>query len=83
MYCCHQKRVSRTHQQRTVIMMLDGECKFARQDAKRRADAQAMSVTVEAQSAPTKRGDMMLKLLSRDDALRASYLRRRWQGLTW
>jgi hypothetical protein len=64
-------------------MMLDSEHKRAQRDTERRVDAEAMSAAIEAQAVPTGRYEVMLKLLSRDDALRASYLRRRWQGLTW
>jgi hypothetical protein len=66
-----------------VIMMLDSEHKRAQRDTERRVDAEAMSAAIEAQAVPTGSYEVMLKLLSRDDALRASYLRRRWQGLTW
>jgi hypothetical protein len=66
-----------------VIMMLDSEHKRAQKDTERRVDAEAVSAAIEAQAVPTGSYEVMLKLLSRDDALRASYLRRRWQGLTW
>jgi hypothetical protein len=63
-------------------MMLHDEHKRAQRDTGRRVDAQAVSDTIEAQAVRSGRCDLMLKVLSRDDALRASYLRRRWQGLT-
>jgi hypothetical protein len=62
--------------------MLDGEHRGAQRDTERRVDAEAVSAAIEAQAAPMGRADAMLKVLSRDDALRARYLRRRWQGLT-
>jgi|GEM_PF-3754132 hypothetical protein len=63
-------------------MMLDSEHKRAQRDAERRVDAEAMSAAIEAQAMPPGRHGVMLKVLGRDDTLRASYLRRRWQGLT-
>jgi hypothetical protein len=63
-------------------MMLDGERKRAELDTERRVDAEAMSAAMETQGEPPGRCEVMLKVLGRDDRLRASYLRRRWQGLT-
>jgi hypothetical protein len=65
-----------------VSMMLDGEHKRAQRDTERRVNAEALGAAIEAQAAPPERCKMMLKVLGRDDALRASYLRRRWQGLS-
>ena len=63
-------------------MMFDGEHKRAQRDTERRDDVEAMSAATEAQAAPSGRCEVLLKVLGRDDTLRASYLRRRWQGLT-
>jgi hypothetical protein len=63
-------------------MMFDGKHRRAQRDTECRDDVEAMSAGIEAQAAPPRRHEVMLKMLSRDDTLRASYLRRRWQGLT-
>ncbi|HWE15728.1 MAG TPA: hypothetical protein VG758_00890 [Hyphomicrobiaceae bacterium] len=63
-------------------MMLDGEHKRAEMDTECRVDAEAMSAAMQAQAVAPGRCEMMLKVLGRDDRLRANYLRRRWQGLT-
>ena len=51
-------------------------------DAEPRVDAEAVSAAIEAQAAQVGRSEMMLKVLNRDDTLRASYVRRRWQRST-
>jgi hypothetical protein len=63
-------------------MMLHDEHNCAHRDTERPVDAQAVSDAMQAQAVPSGRYELMLKVLGRDDALRASYLRRRWQGLT-
>jgi hypothetical protein len=63
-------------------MMLDGEHKRAQRDTERRDDVEALRAGTKAQAAPSARSEVLLKVLGRDDTLRASYLRRRWQGLT-
>jgi hypothetical protein len=63
-------------------MMLDGEHERAQRDTGRRDDREASIAGTEAQAAPSGRREAMLKVLGRDDTLRASYLRRRWRGLT-
>jgi hypothetical protein len=62
--------------------MLDGEHKRAQRDTEGGDDVAALIAGMEAQAAPSGRCEVMLKVLGRDDTLRASYLRRRWQGLT-
>lgn len=64
-------------------MMLDGEHRGAQRDTERRVDAaEEIGALKETPPTPPGRCDAMLKVLSRDDRLRASYIRRRWQGLT-
>jgi hypothetical protein len=63
-------------------MMLDSEHERAQSDNGRRTDAEAMSAATAAQVVPPGRYEVMLRVLGRDDTLRASYLRRRWQGLS-
>jgi hypothetical protein len=53
-----------------------------RSGAKRRINAEPVSAAIEAQSTSVRRCEAMLRVLPRDDTLRASYVRRRWQGLT-
>jgi hypothetical protein len=68
---------------RRVIMMLDGEHQGAEKETERHVDAVGIVVGCnEAQPTLLGRCDGILKVLSRDDALRVSYVRRRWQGLT-
>jgi hypothetical protein len=68
---------------RRVIMMLDGEHQGAKKKAERRIDAADTIVGFnEGQPTPLGRRDGILKVLTRDDALRVSYVRRRWRGLT-
>jgi hypothetical protein len=63
-----------------VTMKPHDERSSAHRHAERRVDAEAVSAAIEAQS--TSVGcEVMLKVLPRDDTLRASYVRRRWQGL--
>ena len=64
-----------------VTMKPHDERSGARRDAERRVDAEAVSAAIEAQSTSVGRCEVMLKVLARDDTLRASYVRRRWQGL--
>jgi hypothetical protein len=54
----------------------------AQRGAEQRVDAEAVSAAIEAQATSARRCEVMLKVLARDDTLRASYVRRRWQGLT-
>jgi hypothetical protein len=82
MYRCHAKRVSRScTNKKQVIMMLVDERRGVQRDAERCADVETGGAAREIQ--PTSPGpcEVMLKVLCRDDSLRRSYLRRRWQGL--
>jgi hypothetical protein len=58
------------------------ETSGARRGAERRVDAEAVNAAIEAQSTSVGRCEVILKVLPRDDTLRASYVRRRWQGVT-
>lgn len=62
-------------------MMLDGDHRDARRGAGPQTNAEAVSAAMEAHAAPPGHCEVMLRLLCRDDTLRASYVRRRWQGL--
>jgi len=63
-------------------MKPDDKRSGAQKDAERRSDAEAVSAAIEAQAASLGRSEAMLRVLGRDDMLRAGYVRRRWQGLT-
>jgi hypothetical protein len=82
MYRCHAKRVSRSRiNKKQVIMMLVDERRSVQLDAERYADAETGGAAREIQPTSPGRCEVMLKVLCRDDSLRRSYLRRRWQGL--
>jgi hypothetical protein len=53
----------------------------ARRGTERRIETEAMDAPKEAQATLLGRFEAMLRVLGRDDALRRSYVRRRWQGL--
>jgi hypothetical protein len=63
-------------------MKPDDKRSGAQKDAEPRADAEAVSAAIEAQAASLERSEAMLRVLSRDETLRTSYVRRRWQRLT-
>jgi hypothetical protein len=70
------------HQQETkVILMLEHERRGVQQDTERRADTEAGGAAREIQPTSLGQCESLLKVLCRDDTLRRSYVRRRWQGL--
>ena len=82
MYRCHAKRESRSRiNKKQVIMMLVDERRGVQPDAERCADVETGGAARETQPPSPGRSEVMLKVLCRDDSVRRSYLRRRWQGL--
>jgi hypothetical protein len=82
MYRCHAKRLSRSSiNKERVIMMLEDERRGVQQDAERCADTEAGGAAREIRPVSAGKCEAMLKVLCRDDTLRRSYVRRRWQGL--
>ena len=51
-------------------------------DTERCADSEAIGAVGKTQPSSLGQCEAMLKVLCRDDTLRHSYVRRRWQGLT-
>lgn len=62
--------------------MLDDERRDAQTDTERCVDNQAIGAVRKTQPSSLGQCEAMLKVLCRDDTLRASCVRRRWQGLT-
>jgi hypothetical protein len=80
-HCRNAAHISNAREQEGD-QMLDDERRDAQTDTERCVDSEAIGAFRKTPPSSLGQCEAMLKVLCRDDTLRASYLRRRWQALT-